>query len=84
MKLATILALLGFACGLLSSYFWLRSSRAQFELNTISIIASGTPVIAARDLEDYLSRVGHLNSFAAALGACAVLLTTISGLLPRD
>ena len=83
MKLATILALLGFVCGLLSSYFWLRSSRAQFELNTISIIAS-TPVITARDLEDYLSRVGHLNSFAAALGACAVLLTTISGLLPRD
>jgi hypothetical protein len=80
LKLACIgLILGGFVCGLCSAYFWWRSSREPFVLTTVSIITSGTPVITARDTEDYLRRVSRLNSRAALFGAIAVLLTTAAG-----
>jgi hypothetical protein len=81
MKTSVILAVLGLAAGLTSAWFWWRSSRKGFEIRWVSIVASGSPVPTARDIEAYLREVGGLNAKAAAFGAIGVLLSTLAGIV---
>jgi hypothetical protein len=81
MKISTILALLGLAAGLVSAWFWWRSSRTRFRIAFVSMITSGSPVPTARDIEAYLREVGSLNTKAALLGALSVTLSALAGIM---
>jgi hypothetical protein len=68
--------------GLLSAWFWWRSSRASFviAMPPLMITTRGSAILAD-DLEAYLREVGSLNAKAAMWGAVAVACSTAAGVL---
>jgi hypothetical protein len=80
MKISIVLAMLGLAAGLASAWFWWRSSRTSFDVAFVSIVAGGSPVPNACDVENYLKKVGDLNAKAAAFGAVSVTLSALAGI----
>jgi hypothetical protein len=80
--IAIALSVVGFGFGIASAVYWWKSSREAVSQYAIPpIIAHGSPVITARQLEDYLRRVGALNAKAAIFGAIGVLFATIAGIV---
>jgi hypothetical protein len=82
MIVSTALILAGLVSGLLSAWFWWRSSRTSLAIAMPPLIITVRgPAIVADDLTAYLQQVGSLNSKAAIWGAVAVACSTAAGIV---
>jgi len=82
MIVSTALILAGLMSGLLSAWFWWRSSRTSLVIAMPPLIVTARgPAIVADDLEVYLRQVGTLNAKAAIWGAVAVACSTAAGII---
>jgi hypothetical protein len=79
--LAIVVALVGFAFGLLSAWHWYRSSQTPFNISAVTAVSPAGVYIGSNDLERYLRAVGGHNRKAAICGAIGAFLSTLASLI---